>query len=73
MSFGPVGALAGGVLGATGSLLGSREEEKAREAARPKRRRLASALEQMEAQKAKKRGAMAALSQAAFDWAAALR
>jgi hypothetical protein len=72
---GPVGAVAGAGLGVAGSLAESNQAKKARERAenRPKRRRLAKGMQAFQSAADRKERAIATLSSAVFDWAAALR
>lgn len=74
---GPIGALAGAAVGGGTSLLDFGQQRKARKkaeaASRPKHRRLTKIKESMDEQQEKKMASMAALSQAAMQWADMVR
>jgi hypothetical protein len=73
-SGGPVGAIAGAAIGAGTSLVESNQAEKAAASAgRPERRALTAGRDAMKDTKRRKEQALATLSQAVFDWAAAIR
>ncbi len=68
-----VGTLIGGLIGAGAGALESREQRKAQEATRPKRRRLYQLQEGLNALAQQRMAGLSMLSQAAADWASALR
>jgi hypothetical protein len=74
--FGPIGALAGAAVGAGTSAVdaNARKKEADRNAPpRPKRRKLAGALEEKKEADRQKIASMATLSQAAMEWAQMVR
>jgi hypothetical protein len=68
-----LGTIIGAGIGAGAGLVDANRADKATPAGRPERRRLTAALGKVDERKKNRKMALATLSQAVFDWAAAIR